>query len=60
MEDCLSDFSPSLGNSVVAPCYAKISFRDFTQRVVGPWHRLLREVVDAPFLEVFRPRLERP
>jgi len=29
----------------------------FTQRVVGHWHWLSREVVDAPSLEVFEARL---
>ncbi|KFM07518.1 hypothetical protein AS27_14724, partial [Aptenodytes forsteri] len=30
----------------------------FTVRVVTHWHRLPREVVDAPSLEVFKARLE--
>jgi len=28
-------------------------------RVVKHWHRLPREVVDAPFLETFKDRLDR-
>ncbi|KFQ40643.1 hypothetical protein N332_01572, partial [Mesitornis unicolor] len=31
----------------------------FTVRVVRHWHRLLREAVDAPSLEVFKARLGR-
>ncbi|KFQ37666.1 hypothetical protein N332_07702, partial [Mesitornis unicolor] len=31
----------------------------FTVRVVKHWHRLAREVVDAPSLEVFKARLDR-
>jgi len=30
----------------------------FTMRVVRHWHRLLREGVDAPSLEVFKARLD--
>ncbi|KFQ77368.1 hypothetical protein N335_01481, partial [Phaethon lepturus] len=30
----------------------------FTMRVVKPWHRLPREVVDAPSLETFQVRLD--
>ncbi|KFQ69933.1 hypothetical protein N335_04962, partial [Phaethon lepturus] len=30
----------------------------FTLRVVKPWHRLPREVVDAPFWEIFQVTLE--
>jgi len=31
----------------------------FTMRVVKHWHRLPREVVDAPSLETFKARLDR-
>jgi len=30
----------------------------FMMRVVKPWHRLPREVGDAPFLETFKVRLD--
>ena len=30
----------------------------FTQRVVTHWNRLLKEVVDAPFLKAFKARLD--
>ena len=30
----------------------------YTVRVVRPWHRLPREAVDAPSLEVFKARLD--
>jgi len=32
--------------------------RFFTLRVVRPWHRLPREAVAAPSLEVFKARLD--
>jgi len=31
----------------------------FTMRVVRHWHRLPSEVVDAPFLEALKARLDR-
>ncbi|KFQ39850.1 hypothetical protein N332_11027, partial [Mesitornis unicolor] len=36
-----------------------ISKEFFTVRVVRHWHRLPREAVDAPSLEVFKARLDR-
>jgi len=30
----------------------------FTLRVVRPWHRLPREAVDVPSLEVFKARMD--
>jgi len=40
-------------------CY-HLSFRKkfFTQRVVTHWNRLPEEVVDTPFLEPFKARLD--
>ena len=32
--------------------------RFFSERVVRCWHRLLREAVDGPFLEVFKAGLD--
>ncbi|KFQ88866.1 hypothetical protein N337_03012, partial [Phoenicopterus ruber ruber] len=30
----------------------------FTVRVTEPWHRLPREGVESPSLEIFKPRLD--
>lgn len=35
-----------------------IGKKSFTIEVVRQWHRFLREVVDDPFLKVFRARLD--
>ena len=35
-----------------------VSKKFFTQRVVRCWHSLLRDVVDAPSLQVFKARLD--
>ena len=34
--------------------------KSFTVRVVRHWHRLPRDVVDAPSMETFKARLIRP
>ncbi|KFQ38950.1 hypothetical protein N332_02179, partial [Mesitornis unicolor] len=36
-----------------------IRMKFFTVKVVRHWHRLPREAVDAPSLEVFKARLDR-
>jgi len=35
-----------------------MSGKVFTERLVSYWHRLPREVVDVPSLEVFKARLD--
>ena len=32
--------------------------KSFTARIVRHWHRFPREVLDAPFLEIFKVRLD--
>ena len=34
--------------------------KTFTVRVARHWHRMLRDVVNAPFLEIFKARLDQP
>jgi len=50
----------SLKHSPGYPCchYEEIRKKSLIQRVVKHWHRLPREVVDAPALETFKARLD--
>ena len=47
---------PLVLNIVQHPTIFRRKF--FTQRVVTPWNRLPKEVVDAPSLESFEARLD--
>lgn len=38
--------------------YLDVMKKFFTERVVRCWHRLPRKAVDAPFLGVFKTRLD--
>ena len=51
----------SMGGNVfkVKECRFRVKRRPkfFTLRVMKPWNRLPREVLDAPFMETFKVRL---
>ncbi|GAB0197879.1 mitochondrial enolase superfamily member 1 [Grus japonensis] len=55
--DCLSG-SVVMGQGVMGRLRLDVRKKFFTVRVVRHWHRLPREVVDAPSLEVFKARLD--
>lgn len=40
-------------------CMFSVRKKLFTMRVVAHWHKLPREVVDAPFLQTSKVRLDR-
>ena len=57
MKAC-SDMTKDTGFKLKERFRSDIRKKFFTMRVVRHWHRLPREAVDAPSLEVFKARLD--
>jgi len=54
-----SDRARGNGNKLEdARCHLNTRKHFFTERVTEPWHRLLRDVVESPPLEIFKSLLD--
>lgn len=54
---CAAIEQGSTGRNKPRKFHANITKNFFTVRVTAPWTRLLREVVESPFLEIFKTSL---